>query len=146
MTTSRSRTYSGLSRLRTFAERFEYLSLRGQVGCATFGGNRWINQQFYTSAVWRNLRHEVILRDEGCDLGVEGYEIHDRIIVHHITPITEEDILYGTARSLDLDNLITTTHDTHNAIHYGDASLLAKPYSPRQPGDTTLWHRGSRAT
>lgn len=146
MTTSRNRTYSGLSRLRTFAERFEYLSLRGQVGCATFGGNRWINQQFYTSAIWRNLRHEVILRDEGCDLGVEGYEIHDRIIVHHITPITEEDILYGTAIALDLNNLISTTHDTHNAIHYGDASLLAKPYRPRQPGDTTLWQRGSRTT
>lgn len=139
MTTSRIRTYSELSSLRTFEQRFEYLSIRGEVGCATFGGNRWINQQFYTSSQWRRLRHDVIARDEGRDLGVEGYEIHDRIIVHHINPITEDDILYGTSRALDLDNLISASHRTHNAIHYGDASLLAKPYSPRQPGDTKLW-------
>lgn len=139
MTTSRIRTYSELSSLRTFEQRFEYLSIRGEVGCATFGANRWINQQFYTSSQWRRLRHDVIARDEGRDLGVEGYEIHDRIIVHHINPITEDDILYGTSRALDLDNLISASHRTHNAIHYGDASLLAKPYSPRQPGDTKLW-------
>lgn len=139
MTTSRIRTYSELSSLRTFEQRFEYLSIRGEVGCATFGGNRWINQQFYTSSQWRRLRHDVIARDEGRDLGVEGYEIHDRIIVHHINPITEDDILYGTSRALDLDNLISASHRTHNAIHYGDAGLLAKPYSPRQPGDTKLW-------
>lgn len=139
MTTSRIRTYSELSLLRTFEQRFDYLSLRGEVGCATFGGNRWINQQFYTSREWRRLRHDVIARDEGCDLGIEGFEIHDKIIVHHMNPIEEEDILYGTPRALDLDNLICTTHDTHNAIHYGDASLLPKAYSPRQPGDTKLW-------
>jgi len=125
--------------LRTFEERFEYLSLRGEVGCATFGGNRWINQQFYTSRGWRRLRHDAISRDEGCDLGVEGFEIHDKIIVHHINPINEEDILHGTARALDLDNLICTTHDTHNAIHFGDAGLLMKPYIPRSPNDTRLW-------
>lgn len=139
MMTSRIRTYSELCQLETFAERFKYLSIRGEVGCATFGGNRWINQQFYTSPQWRRLRHDVIARDEGCDLGVEGHEIHDRIIVHHINPISEEDILHGTSRALDLDNLISTTHNTHNAIHYGDERLLPKPYSPRSPGDTKLW-------
>lgn len=133
------RTYSELNALSTFEDRFAYLSLRGEVGCATFGGNRWMNQQFYTSREWRRLRYDVIARDSGCDLGVEGYEIYDRIIVHHINPIDEDDIMYGTPRALDLDNLICTTHNTHNAIHYGDASLLAKPYSPRRPGDTKLW-------
>lgn len=137
--TSRIRTYSELSQLETFEERFEYLSLRGEVGCATFGGNRWINQQFYTSPQWRRLRHDVIARDEGRDLGVEGFEIHDKVIVHHMNPITEEDVLHGTARALDLDNLICTTHSTHNAIHFGDASLLPKPHIPRRPGDTKLW-------
>jgi|SRR5688572_16180565 len=137
--TSKIRTYSELAQIATFEERFEYLSLRGEVGCATFGGNRWINQRFYTSREWRRLRHDVIVRDEGCDLGIEGFEIHDKIIVHHMNPIEEDDILYGTARALDLDNLICTTHDTHNAIHYGDVSLLPKAYSPRQPGDTKLW-------
>jgi len=139
MKTSRIRTYSELSLIGTFERRFEYLSLQGEVGCATFGGNRWINQQFYTSREWRRLRHDVIARDEGCDLGVEGHEIHDRIIVHHINPIDEEDILHGTARALDLDNLICTTHDTHNAIHFGDAKLLPKLHVPRSPGDTKLW-------
>jgi hypothetical protein len=139
MKTSRIRTYSELTSLRTFEERFAYLSIRGEVGCATFGGNRWINQQFYTSPEWRRLRHYAISRDEGCDLAAEGYEIHDRIIVHHMNPVNEYDIVHGTARALDLDNLICTTHNTHNAIHYGDASLLVKPYSPRGPGDTKLW-------
>lgn len=139
MKTSRIRTYSELAALSTFEERFRYLSLQGEVGCATFGGNRWINQQFYTSAEWRRLRHDVIARDEGCDLGVEGFEIYDKIIVHHMNPIDEDDILHGTERALSLDNLICTTHDTHNAIHYGDMSLLRKPYVPRSPGDTKLW-------
>lgn len=139
MTTSRIRTYSELSEIETFEGRFKYLSIRGEVGCATFGGNRWMNQQFYTSPEWRRLRRLAIIRDNGCDLGVEDYDIHDRIIVHHINPITEWDILHGTSNALDLDNLICTTHDTHNAIHYGDVSLLKKPFVPRQPGDTTPW-------
>lgn len=133
------RTYSELVELETFRDRFEYLSLRGEVGCETFGFNRWINQQFYTSPAWKDLRRHAILRDEGCDLGVEGYEIHGRLIVHHMNPLVEEDIIHGTRRALDLDFLICTTHDTHNAIHFGDASLLAKPYIPRRPGDTKLW-------
>src|SRR5687768_15770853 len=106
-----TRTYSELVRLRTFEERFAYLSLRGDVGCATFGGNRWINQQFYTSPQWRRLRRDIIARDEGRDLGVEGFEIHDKVIVHHMNPIDEEDILYGTDRALNPENLISTTHN-----------------------------------
>lgn len=136
---TRSRCYSELSQLESFEERFEYLSLRGQVGCETFGSNRWINQRFYTSREWRRLRDEVIIRDNSCDLGVDGYDIHVKLIVHHMNPLTEEDIMQGTRFALDPEYLICTTHDTHNAIHYGDASLLNKPYTPRTPGDTKLW-------
>ena len=133
------RTYSELSECSTFLERYEYLALRGEVGSSTFGFDRWINQQFYTSSQWRRLRHDVIARDNGCDLGVEGFEIHSRIIIHHLNPLDQDDIVYGTRNALDLEFLITTTHDTHNAIHYGDQTLLAKPYVPRTPGDTKLW-------
>lgn len=136
---TRSRCYSELMKCKTFLERFEYLSLRGQVGCETFGFNRWINQRFYTSTQWRNLRRQIILRDEGCDLAVPGHEIHSRLIIHHLNPLVEDDITYGTRNALDPEFLITTTHDTHNAIHFGDANLLAKPYVPRSPGDTKLW-------
>lgn len=136
---SRNRCYSELSQLESFEDRFDYLSLRGQVGCETFGSNRWINQRFYTSREWRRLRDEVIIRDNSCDLGVDGYDIHVKLIVHHMNPLTEEDIMQGTRFALDPEFLICTTHDTHNAIHYGDASLLNKPYTPRTPGDTKLW-------
>lgn len=137
--TTRSRCYSELSELKTFEERFEYLSLRGQVGQETFGSARWINQRFYTSREWRRLRDVVIIRDNSCDLGVDGYDIHVNLIVHHMNPLTEEDIMHGTRFALDPEFLICTTHDTHNAIHYGDATQLAKPYEPRSPGDTKLW-------
>jgi hypothetical protein len=133
------RSYSELIELETFEERFEYLSIRGQVGCETFGFNRWVNQRFYTSQAWRRLRHQVIIRDRSCDLGVEDHEIHSRLIVHHMNPITQEDIENATDMALDLENLICTTHNTHNAIHFGDASLLPQPFVPRQPGDTKLW-------
>jgi hypothetical protein len=133
------RSYSELIELETFEERFEYLSIRGQVGCETFGFNRWVNQRFYTSQAWRRLRHQVIIRDRSCDLGIEDHEIHSRLIVHHMNPITQEDIEHGTDTALDLENLICTTHNTHNAIHFGDASLLPQPFVPRQPGDTKLW-------
>jgi hypothetical protein len=136
---TRDRSYSELAQLQTFEERFEYLSLRGEVGCETFGFNRWINQQFYTSREWRQLRQKAILRDHACDLGVDGRDIHTKLIVHHMNPLVEEDIVYGTQYALSLEFLICTTHDTHNAIHYGDASLLAKLYEPRTPGDTKLW-------
>lgn len=133
------RTYSELIELETFEERFEYLSLRGQIGCETFGFNRWINQRFYTSQQWRNLRRDVIVRDNACDLGIADREIHSRLIVHHMNPLQESDIVHGTRRALDPEFLICTTHDTHNAIHFGDAALLTKPYVPRRPGDTKLW-------
>lgn len=136
---TRIRTYSELVQIETFEERFEYLSLKGDVGCETFGFNRWINQRFYTSREWRQLRQQVILRDESCDLGVRGHDIHAKLVVHHMNPLDEDDIAYGTAHALDLEFLICTTHDTHNAIHYGDASLLPKPYEPRRLGDTKLW-------
>lgn len=139
MTNTRIRSYSELIELETFEERFEYLSIRGQVGCETFGFNRWVNQRFYTSSAWRSLRREAILRDGSCDLGIEDREIHSRLIVHHMNPITQQDIEYGTRAALDLDNLICTTHNTHNAIHFGDAGLLVKPHVPRRPGDTKLW-------
>lgn len=139
MTSTKIRSYSELLQFETFLERFEYLALRGKVGCETFGFNRWINQQFYTSREWRSLRQKIILRDNGCDLAVEGYEIHSRLIIHHINPLSEQDIVHGTRRALDPEFLISTTHDTHNAIHYGDASLLPRQYVPRSPNDTKLW-------
>lgn len=134
-----NRSYGDMRQLETFLERFEYLSLRGLPGHATFGHARHLNQGFYTSREWKLARRDAIARDNGCDLGVTGFEIHSQITVHHITPLTPEDIIEGSAAMVDLDNLITTTHDTHNAIHYGDSSLLRLPPPERTPGDTTLW-------
>lgn len=139
-----TRSYSELIELPTFEERYRYLSVRGVVGCETFGFTRWVNQRFYTSSQWRRIRRQVLLRDLGCDLGVEGYEISDRPIVHHMNPLVEEDIVLGTPNALDPEFLILTTHRTHNAIHFGDESQLIQPYKPRTPGDTTLWHRPHR--
>jgi hypothetical protein len=135
----RYRTYRELRRLDTFDERFEYLSLRSVVGESTFGFDRYINQQFYTSKEWRDVRQKVIARDLGCDLGMDGYEIFAKVIIHHMNPMSVEDIEHGESSILDPEVLITTTHRTHNAIHYGDASLLARPLVERRPGDTKLW-------
>ena len=134
-----SRSYSELVRLETLEERYRYLALRGEVGRATFGFDRYLNQQFYTSRQWRDIRNHVIARDVGRDLGVEGYEIHNRIYIHHMNPMTVEDIVSGDPRILDPEFLISVTHRTHNAIHYGDEGLLPKPPVQRRPGDTTLW-------
>lgn len=141
MTTStlRNRAYSELRRLLTFEERYEYLALRGEVGKATFGFDRWLNQNFYRSYEWHQARDYVVYRDNGCDLGIPGHEIHNRLMVHHMNPITPEDLAHGEAWILDPEYLITTTHRTHNAIHYGDDSLLPKPVIERRPGDTRLW-------
>ena len=136
---SRIRTYTELSRLRDFRERFNYLQTYSSVGAATFGFERWLNQAFYTSTLWRHARQEVIARDRGCDLGIEGYEIHDRVIIHHMNPIDVDGITQGDESLIDPEYLITTSHRTHNAIHYGDERLLAKPFVPRRPGDTKLW-------
>lgn len=135
----RPRSYSELRRLETFEERYEYLRLKGWVGESTFGFDRWMNQQFYRSREWRLVRDHVILRDDGCDLGIAGYEIHARLMVHHMNPITREEMALGADWILDPEFLITTTHRTHNAIHYGDDSLLVKPPIERQAGDTKLW-------
>lgn len=133
------RTYSHLSRLESFEDRFEYLSLRGMVGERTFGSERFLNQRFYTSRQWKNVRDHVIARDLGCDLGVEGYEVHFKPIIHHMNPMTSKDIIHGDPKILEPEFLITTSHRTHNAIHFGDESLLIKPFAERTPGDTTLW-------
>lgn len=134
-----SRSYSGLRQLTTLEERFDYLALKGGVGDTTFGFERWMNQSFYRSREWRQLRHHIISRDNGCDLGLEGYEIFDKVIIHHIIPMTPEDFENSNPLMLDPDNLITTTHNTHNAIHYGDRSLLIVGPIERAPGDTKLW-------
>lgn len=139
MKTRRIKSYSELRNLPTFEERFEYLALRGAVGRETFGHERWLNQSFYTSREWRQTRQRVIARDEARDLGAVGYEIHDSIVIHHIIPMTAEDIEDGNPLIFDLDNLITTTHQTHNAIHYGDRSLIRLPWQERRPGDTASW-------
>lgn len=136
---SKIRTYRELRRLPTFEERFDYLVLRGTVGESTFGFDRWINQHFYQSTEWRNARDIAIIRDNACDLGVPGYEIGRELLVHHMNPVTAEDLENGEDWVLDPEFLITTTRRTHNAIHFGDERLLPKPFVPRAPGDTTLW-------
>lgn len=133
------RTYRELRRIDTFEERYRYLALRGRVGDSTFGFDRYMNQQFYVSKEWKDVRHHVIVRDNGCDLGIDGYEIHERIYIHHMNPMTPEEIKQGLDCILDPEFLITTTHLTHNAIHYGDERLLRKPFVERRPGDTKLW-------
>jgi hypothetical protein len=136
---TRNRSYSELRRIDSFEERFRYLAIRGEVGAITFGFDRHLNQAFYTSREWRHIREHVIARDEGMDLGVPGYEIFDKVIIHHMNPMTLEDVEHGDDSILDPEFLITTTHRTHNAIHYGDESLLPKPHVERRPGDTRLW-------
>lgn len=133
------RTYSEFRRLETFEERFKYLALRGEVARSTFGFDRHINQKFYVSSQWRNLRNHIIVRDLGRDLGVEGYEIPGGIYIHHMNPMTMKDIEHGNPDILDPEFLITTTHKTHNAIHYGDERLPVQSFVERTPGDTKLW-------
>lgn len=139
MKTLNSRTYSEMSRFETFEERFEYLKLDGRVGEATFGFDRHINQSFYRSVEWKTARRDVIVRDEACDMGVPGYEIYKDLIVHHIVPLTRADIEDGNPCIFDPNNLISVTLNTHNAIHFGDASLLTKSFVERTPNDTQLW-------
>lgn len=133
------RVYSELRQLKTFLERYRYLSLRGVVAQVTFGYDRHMNQQFYRSSEWRRIRNEVIVRDEGCDLGVPGHEIHTELLVHHMNPMAPIDIERGGEELLDPRYLITTQHQTHNAIHYGDEGLLPQPFVERRYGDTKLW-------
>lgn len=134
-----TRTYLEMIRFDSFEERFEYLKLGGGVGRSTFGFDRYINQQFYASREWKDIRNYVILRDNGCDLGASGYEIYDSPLIHHINPMVPEDIVHGETWILDPEFLITTTHNTHNAIHYGGKSLIPKVIAERSPNDTKLW-------
>ena len=136
---SKSRSYSELNKLVYFEERYEYLKLNGEVGRATFGFDRYINQKFYTSYEWKRVRQQVILRDNGCDLGVFGYEITGSLLIHHINPMVLDDIIHGEEWILDPEYLITTTPNTHNAIHFGDEKLLPRVVIARTPNDTRLW-------
>jgi hypothetical protein len=132
------RRYSELRRLQTFEERFEYLSLEGLVGDTTFGFDRYLNQRFYRSREWKDVRSWVIVRDNGCDLGIPGFEIYKDLLVHHVNPILSSLDL-NEDWVLDPEFLITASLKTHNAIHFGDASLLPRAPVERKPGDTKLW-------
>ena len=135
------KTYSELITLPTFEERFAYLQLNGVVGRDTFGFDRYLNQIFYRSKRWRSIRDQIIIRDNGCDLGVEGYDIYGKILIHHINPITLDDIERESEFLLNPEYLITTTHNTHNAIHYGNESLLSIMPIERVKNDTCPWRR-----
>lgn len=135
----RIRTYSELTRLKTFKERYYYLKLNGIVGEKTFGYDRYINQILYNSPLWKEVRDQIIIRDNACDLGMEGYEIHGRIIVHHMNPITKEDIESGSDIVFSPEFLICTVDLTHKAIHFGDESLLPKEPIVRRKNDTCPW-------
>lgn len=133
------RTYTELSRFLTFEERFRYLTTGGKVGEITFGGSRFLNQDFYRSAEWKRLRDQIIVRDNGCDLGVEDRPINGRVTIHHLVPITKEDLFFRTDFLLNTEYMICVSHRTHNAIHYGSEKSLQKDYVPRRPNDTCPW-------
>lgn len=136
------RRYSELIKIPSFIERYRYLKLSGSVGAGTFGFDRWLNQKFYKSPEYRKVRLEVILRDNGCDLGIDEFEIAGKVIIHHMNPIKQTDILKRSDFALDPEYMICVSHGTHNAIHYGDERLL--PVSnivERKPNDTIPWKR-----
>ena len=139
MTTTNIRTYSELIRLPTFEERFDYLRLDGVVGKDTFGFDRYLNQQFYRSSEWKRIRNQVIVRDNGCDLGIDDYEIHGRILIHHMNPISIEDLQHMRDLLMNPEYLICVSHRTHNAIHYGDDSLIVTAPIERSQNDTCPW-------
>lgn len=136
---TRVRSYTELSHIPDFRERYRYLRLSSPIGVATFGWDRILNQRFYTSAEWRHVRTAVIARDYGRDLGLEGFEIYDRAEVHHMNPMTIDEVAHREEQILDPEYLITVSQRTHNAIHFGDESTLAQPLVVRRPGDTKLW-------
>lgn len=133
------RTYSELIKYNTFEDRFNYLKLNGVIGEDTFGFDRWLNQNFYNSKEWKSIRDFVIIRDGGCDMAMDGYEIGGKVYVHHMNPITPNDIVHSTEALMDPEFLVCVSHNTHNAIHYGDISILATDPVERRPGDTCLW-------
>jgi len=134
-----TRSFTELQRLKSFDARYDYLRLRGAVGETTFGFDRYLNQIMYSSGRWRNVRDEVIIRDNGCDLGDPDYLIHSRIVIHHMNPVSMRDIQLGVDYIFDSEYLICTSNNTHLAIHYGDESLLPKKFIARVSGDTRLW-------
>lgn len=134
-----TRTYSELMQLESFEERFEYLKLCGVVGESTFGSDRYLNQIFYNNPDWKAIRNQVIIRDNGCDLGCEDHPVYGQILIHHMNPITKDDILNRSSNLYDLNNLICVSNNTHQAIHYGDADLLPKKIVERRPNDTCPW-------
>lgn len=133
------RSYSELIQLPTFEERYRYLKLGGKVGEETFGHARFLNQKLYQSPEWRSFRRDIIIRDNGCDLAMEGWTIQDRIYIHHIIPITLEDIRRRDPKVLDPENAVVVSFGTHQAIHYGDESLLPIGFVERKPNDTIPW-------
>ena len=133
------KTYSELITIPTFEERFEYLQLKGSVGKDTFGYDRHLNQVLYRSPEWKRLRNQIIIRDCGCDLACEGYDIHSKVLIHHLNPITVEDVLVRSRRVFDPDNLVCVSHNTHNAIHYGGVDLLVTGPIIRTKNDTCPW-------
>lgn len=142
MTFTTNKSYSELKRLKTFKERFDYLKLAGTVGEDTFGHDRYINQLLYKSRKWKNeTRPRIIARDNGCDLGLDGYQIYGAVAVHHINPVTADDIINDRPNVHDPENLISTSHLTHNAIHYSDDSILIKDPIVRSKNDTCPWKR-----
>jgi hypothetical protein len=134
-----TRSYTEFTQIPTFEERYRYLREHSEVGIATFGHERWLNQQFYTSREWRQARQFVIARDVGCDLGVEGHEVFRDIIVHHMNPLNVRDVTRHDSVILDPEYLISVSLKTHNAIHFGTEDQLDKPMAQRAPGDTKLW-------
>lgn len=140
-TMSNLRTYKELQQLQTFDERFAYLQLRGHIGKETFGYDRYLNQQFYRSKEWKDIRRIVILRDHGCDLGIMDRTITGRIYIHHMNPITREDLINGSDLVLNPNYLICVSSMTHEAIHYGDKDLLISDYVERSPYDTCPWRQ-----
>ena len=139
MIDERIRTYSELCRLETFVDRYRYLRLSGEVGKETFGFERYLNQVFYHSWKWQMLRDKVIVRDMGCDLGLDGYEIHGPIYVHHMNPVLIKDVREVSDRLVNPEYLVCTTLRTHNAIHYGNGTLLDTGITERRPNDTCPW-------
>ena len=138
-TMSMMRTYSELIQIPTYEERFEYLQLHGEVGKDTFGFDRYLNQKFYRSTEWRQLRNSIVVRDKACDMACKDYEIYDRIVIHHLNPITVDDFINNRDSIMDPEFLVCVSPLTHKAIHFGDFELINQTYTERRRGDTTLW-------
>ena len=136
-----NKSYLELIHIPTFQERYEYLKIGGRIGEETFGFDRHLNQTLYRSSEWKRFRRQIIIRDKGCDLGCEGYELYDKILIHHINQITIDDVLNRASCIFDPNNVICTSLNTHNAIHYGDSELLVTEPIERTKNDTCPWKK-----